>query len=103
MNTLKNNKFHFVLLFLVLFLYTNPIYSSDSIVDESIIECTHSACTVICGYPEGQLDPIEGVEKVNIQIFTNGVTKLEIEKGIMKGYQTLIVGPRGYICSVKGQ
>ena len=89
-------------LLLAFLLHFESLFASE-VIDESNIECKMAGCIVSCGYHDQAHKHIQGVEKVKITIFSNGLTKLEIEKGIIAGKQIIILGPKGYLCSIENQ
>lgn len=70
--------------------------------ETTTIECKLPGCQVSCVFKETSWKSFGHAESIEMTIYKNGSTKLILNKGL-DGNNTIIVGPKGYICSIENQ
>jgi len=88
----------------IFFLNLIPVFTNNVFANENndIInyKCNISGCTVSCGYKQQDQTIISGIKSITAIIYSNGTTRLELNKGPISGSQTIIIGPKTYICNI---
>ncbi len=93
---------HVKLLFLFISIGLIPAHSFGEVVDVSTIKCNIPGCVVTCFFQETREAQIVDIDSLKVILYSNGLTKLELDKG-MNGMESILVGPKSYMCSIDNQ
>jgi len=93
---------HLKLVFLLICTGLIPTTSFGGVVDVSNVKCNIPGCVVTCFFQETKEARIVDIDSIKVTLYSSGVTKLALDKG-MDGVESIIIGPKSYMCSIDNQ